>query len=824
MPTKQPFTLPAFYMPYPARLNPNLDEARDHTRHWAKDMGMLDEHSAGGGLIWDESDLEKHDYGLLCAYTHPDCDSEALNLITDWYVWVFFFDDHFLEMYKRTNDTEGAKQYLDRLNQFMPLDGQDMPEITNPAERGLADLWNRTAPSMSPEWRQRFSVSTYNLLMESLWELSNINQGRVANPIEYIEMRRKVGGAPWSANLVEYAVGAEVPDGIAASRPMLVLRDTFSDGVHLRNDLFSYQREVEDEGENANAVLVFEKFFGRPTQESAELVNDLLTSRLRQFENTAMTEVPLLLADNLVAPHDQLGVAAYVKGLQDWQSGGHEWHMRSSRYMNDVPGSTLGGPGSALGGPTGLGTSAAQLALIGLRSHSFVPYQQVGPTKLPDFYLPYPAQRNPHHKKAHEHNVEWTEHMGMLAAVPGVPNSGVWNKDKIRGYDFALCSAGIDPDASAEELNLSADWLAWGTYGDDLYPQIYGRNRDLFGAIAQNKRLSLFMPIDGMPEAEAINPLERGLADLWQRTSAPLPEPARREFRHTVEVMIESWSWELANQAQNRTPDPVDYMEMRRRTFGSDMTMSLARLKHGQQVPAEIYRSRPIREMENAAADYSCLMNDVFSFQKEVEYEGEFHNGVYVTREFLGCGSAEAVLVVNDLMTARMRQFEHIIASELPALYDEFDLSPETRSILDAYVTDLQNWMSAILKWHQDTRRYGESDLHHASPIPGAPSGLGTSGARLLRQAHRPAVQPGATQAVRPATPVAGTTTTPAALLKDLPRPGNRGEATAAASEAPGTQPTRSEGYQPTVPVPGFHVPSVAGAVKPAMAELVGLR
>ncbi|MFD0559614.1 germacradienol/geosmin synthase [Stackebrandtia endophytica] len=816
MPTKQPFTLPAFYMPYPARLNPHLDGARDHTRRWAKDMGMLDAQRAGGGLIWDESDLEKHDYGLLCAYTHPDCDSDALNLITDWYVWVFFFDDHFLEMYKRTHDTEGAKQYLDRLNQFMPLDGQEMPEITNPAERGLADLWNRTAPSMSPEWRKRFSVSTYNLLMESLWELSNINQGRVANPIEYIEMRRKVGGAPWSANLVEYAVGAEVPDRIAASRPMLVLRDTFSDGVHLRNDLFSYQREVEDEGENANAVLVFERFFGRPTQESAELVNDLLTSRLRQFENTAMAEVPLLLADNQVLPHEQLGVAAYVKGLQDWQSGGHEWHMRSSRYMNDSPGSTLGGP-------SGLGTSAAQLALIGLRSHAFVPYEPVGPTDLPDFYLPYPVNLNPHHKKALEHNVEWTDRMGMLKPVPGVPGSGVWNKEKLRGYDFALCSAGIDPDATAEELDLSADWLAWGTYGDDLYPQIYGRNRDLFGAIAQTKRLSQFMPIDGPPTTEAVNPLEHGLADLWRRTSAPMSESARREFRDAVELMIESWLWELANQAQNRVPDPVDYMEMRRRTFGSNMTMSLARLKHGQRVPSEVYRSRPIQEMENAAADYACLMNDVFSFQKEIEYEGEFHNGVYVTREFLGCNSVEAVRAVNELMTARMQQFEHIIASELPSLYDEFDLSPETRSILDEYVTDLQNWMSAILKWHQDTRRYGEADLERSSLIPGAPGGLGTSAARLPRQAAgAPTAHPGP-RAVRPGSPAVGTSTTPTALVKDTPRPGNRGEATVAASEAPVTQPTQAQGYQPTVPVPGFHVPSVAGADKPVMAELVGL-
>ena len=42
--------------------------------------------------------------------------------------------------------------------------------------------------------------------------------------------------------------------------------------------------------------------------------------------------------------------------------------------------------------------------------------------------------------------------------------------------------------------------------------------------------------------------------------------------------MTESWLWELANQIQNRIPDPVDYVEMRRKTFGSDLTMSLSRL------------------------------------------------------------------------------------------------------------------------------------------------------------------------------------------------------------------------------------------------------
>jgi Terpene synthase family 2, C-terminal metal binding len=51
------------------------------------------------------------------------------------------------------------------------------------------------ARAHSKAWA-RFAQSTRNLLDESLWELANINSGRVADPIEYIEMRRKVGGAP----------------------------------------------------------------------------------------------------------------------------------------------------------------------------------------------------------------------------------------------------------------------------------------------------------------------------------------------------------------------------------------------------------------------------------------------------------------------------------------------------------------------------------------------------------------------------------------------------------------------------------------------------
>lgn len=715
----QPFVLPHFYMPYPARLNPHLDEARAHSTVWAREMGMLE-----GSGVWEQSDLDAHDYGLLCAYTHPDCDGPALSLITDWYVWVFFFDDHFLEVFKRSQDRDGGKAYLDRLPLFMPLDlSTPLPEPRNPVEAGLADLWARTVPAMSVDWRRRFSVATEHLLNESMWELSNINEGRVSNPVEYIEMRRKVGGAPWSAGLVEYAT-AEVPASVARSRPLRVLMETFSDGVHLRNDLFSYQREVEDEGELSNGVLVLETFFGCRTQEAADTVNDILTSRLHQFEHTALTEVPGLALEKGLTP-DQVGaVAAYTRGLQDWQSGGHEWHLRSSRYMNEgaLEESRPFGVG-------GFGTSAANIgALLAsagaerLRAYTHVPYQKVGPSLLPDFYMPFGLTLSPHLDGARSRLTDWSHSMGIL-------QEGVWDEDKLAAADLPLCAAGIHPDATADALDLSSAWLAWGTYGDDYYPLVFGHRRDLAAARLCTERLSACMPIEGDGFPAPVNGMERGLIDLWRRTTAEMLPDQRRTFRAAVDVMTESWVWELANQTQNRIPDPIDYLEMRRATFGSDLTMSLCRIGHGRTVPPEVYRSGPVQSLEKAAADYAMLINDVFSYQKEIQYEGEIHNGILVVQNFFGCDYPTALGIIHDLMTQRMQQFEHVVAHEFPVLYEDFKLTEEARATMDGYVAELRNWLSGILNWHREVPRYMsdhlESRAHGFLPDRGSALTLG---------------------------------------------------------------------------------------------------
>jgi germacradienol/geosmin synthase len=124
------YELPDFYVPYPARLNPYLDSARPHINEWAREIGILAAlPDAPGTDIWDECKFVFMDLPLLCAYTNPAAPNHELDLV----------GDNFFEVYKRSRGQLSAKEYLDRLPAFMPVNLTDTaPEPVNSVERGGA--------------------------------------------------------------------------------------------------------------------------------------------------------------------------------------------------------------------------------------------------------------------------------------------------------------------------------------------------------------------------------------------------------------------------------------------------------------------------------------------------------------------------------------------------------------------------------------------------------------------------------------------------------------------------------------------------------------
>src|ERR1044072_420020 len=153
-------------------------------------------------------------------------------------------------------------------------------------------------------------------------------------------------------------------------------------------------------------------------------------------------------------------VALYVKGLQDWQSGGHEWHMRSSRYMNE--GAVDDEAPYFAAGPTGLGTDTARMfhptpamtnptpATTGLtrfRANTHVPYDQVEPPVLAEVPMPFAARVNPHLGRAAANVVDWCRVMGLTASLPGSPNAAIWTEEQLVDFDLCQLPARTFPDA-----------------------------------------------------------------------------------------------------------------------------------------------------------------------------------------------------------------------------------------------------------------------------------------------------------------------------------------------------------------------------------------
>lgn len=365
------YRMPTFEGLRPARLSPHLDRARDHAVAWARDTGLF---APQAGLPpWTEEQFRKEDYALLLCRMFPDALGERADTLTDWCTWTFYVDDFFAEACRRTGNPALTQAHLAQLRQFMPLDPtQDVPVATSPTERGLADLWSRTAPVMSRGWRRRARECVEELLGGNLQELRNVAIGHATDPLEYLELKRRTNPGPLAGCLGEYGRPAELPEAVADAAPMRSLIDCLNDASLLVNDIYSYPREAASDAEPANMVHVLRKFLGCDLQQAVDATAGLVRSRLDQFEHVAEVEVPTTVAEYGLSPGESARVHEYIEVLRDSVPGWHEWFTRTARYPQELEATNPAAEAEAvseppvrrrLGGPTGLGTSTARRLL-----------------------------------------------------------------------------------------------------------------------------------------------------------------------------------------------------------------------------------------------------------------------------------------------------------------------------------------------------------------------------------------------------------------------------------------------------------------------------
>jgi germacradienol/geosmin synthase len=327
-------------MPYPVRVNPYLPALREEAETWAREMGMVGGEAPGGHrAIWSRSRFHAMAVDQLTAWTLPDASLAALRLNHRFNLWALAWDDYFASAFKQTGNLAGAQVFTARLHGFLPQEpAVRLPEPVNAVERGMADLQQRLFPPGLAHWRQGLNQALAKYIDAGVQELANSLTGRVPDLIEYAQFRRESFAAYTAPYSVELATGSRIPERIRHTRTVGALLDAFMDYMGLANDIASYQREVHDEYDVNNLVVVLETSLDITVQEAMYAAADLVTARLRHFEHLATSELPPLVRQTGLDSGERAELDAWLDGARGFLSGLHAWYTGAPRYA------PVGGP------------------------------------------------------------------------------------------------------------------------------------------------------------------------------------------------------------------------------------------------------------------------------------------------------------------------------------------------------------------------------------------------------------------------------------------------------------------------------------------------
>ncbi|MGW0759719.1 terpene synthase family protein [Streptomyces sp. NPDC002814] len=323
MDTSQQDILSAF----PHRLNPHAERTRRHVADWVRRTGLVHRESA-----WRR--FQRADFGWFAAAVYPTADASRLDLMADWFAWLFLVDDQ-LDDGGVGRDPARALRIADQL--CAVLSGHrpsDPPSPDTPtAVSALADLWERTAPLGHPGWHRRFAGHLETCLRTAaVWEVGHRVHGTVPSEEAYVVNRRHTGAIYVCMDLIEIAVDVSVPDTLYTGAEFTSALDHACNVVCWTNDVYSLAKE-RSRGEVHNLVFLVQHHRGWGRSAALDHVHAAIQEETDRF---LRAEARLLTTH----PHRAGQLAPCLTGMRTWMRGNLDWSRHTQRYARTVDGDT----------------------------------------------------------------------------------------------------------------------------------------------------------------------------------------------------------------------------------------------------------------------------------------------------------------------------------------------------------------------------------------------------------------------------------------------------------------------------------------------------
>ncbi|GAA1948621.1 hypothetical protein GCM10009837_87590 [Streptomyces durmitorensis] len=314
--------IPEIHCPFPYRVNPHADRARAHLAAWVHRTGLVNRESA-------RKRFDQADFGWFAALVYPTASRRHLELMADWFAWLFLVDDQLDDGSAGRSPAQmeqmvGGMQVVLESPDFgvSLLSGPNVP----PAVASLAELWQRTAVDAPAHWRRRFIRHLRDCLVTAtVWEGGNRIRGTVPDEVTYIENRRHTGAIYVCMDLIDIVEGLDVPEGLYGSAEFTLALDAACNVVCWTNDVYSLDKE-RSLGEVHNIAYLAQHHRGLDREQA---LAEVCAATSTETERFLTAERQLLSAH----PQETGLLAPYAAGMRTWIRGNLDWSRRTKRYQ-----------------------------------------------------------------------------------------------------------------------------------------------------------------------------------------------------------------------------------------------------------------------------------------------------------------------------------------------------------------------------------------------------------------------------------------------------------------------------------------------------------
>lgn len=309
--------MPELRAPFPSEINRHADAVHEGTVAWLERFGAFP----------GEKDYRRFyatRIGRLAARFHPDAPPEVLQLVSDWYGWMFYWDDR-----RDESELGGRPGLLADVNERLLgiIRGKE-PEEEGALAHALWDLRGRViAEAPTEAWMRRFVDSVEEHFRSTVWEAENRASGTVPDVETYVRMRPVTGGLNVDTRFVEMAERART-DEVWWHPAVRRLVEASNNAVCWANDVFSLDKELR-RGDVHNLVLVLRHARGLELREAIERVVEMHNAEVRAFAEAAS----LLAGDGRRIEPD---LERFVDVLRARMRGFLDWAEESGRYRTSV--------------------------------------------------------------------------------------------------------------------------------------------------------------------------------------------------------------------------------------------------------------------------------------------------------------------------------------------------------------------------------------------------------------------------------------------------------------------------------------------------------